>query len=164
MHEKWHRDENKTTYKKISFQLLYIRNNNMLLLQMSKANSCIQQFIKFNNILTQQYNKDNKVVAFTSMELVISQNCNKLRYDIIRLYFRRSPNSIVLQQHCKILQYFGITKSQSIVILITNFSSIAKYESIAISITKMFKYCKQYCKNYCKVSRNRLLLSYAIVY
>ena len=59
---------------------------------------------------------------------------------------RGGSNSIVLQYHCKVLQYFGIVtsqnnsisiaKSQSIAILIAKFSSIVK------SIAKIFKYCK----------------------
>ena len=35
-------------------------------------------------------------------------------------------NSIVLKYHCKVLQYFGITTSQSIAKSIATFSSIAK--------------------------------------
>ena len=49
-------------------------------------------------------------------------------------------NSIVLQQYCKVLQYFGIAKSQSNVI------SIANSQIIAINFAKFSKYCKNYCK------------------
>ena len=69
---------------------------------------------------------------------------------------RGGSNSLVLHNYCKVLQCFGIatsqsiaistTKSQSITILIAKFSSIVKYESIAKSIAKQFKYCKKYCK------------------
>ena len=65
-------------------------------------------------------------------------------------------NSIVLWYYYKVLQYFGITtsqsiaisitKSQSIAILIAKFSSVAK--NIAKSIGKKFKYCKKHCKNF----------------
>ena len=58
-------------------------------------------------------------------------------------------------RYCKVLQYFGIATSQSIVIsvakslsiaiLIAKFSNIAKYESIA----NFLKYCKKYCKILC---------------
>ena len=72
---------------------------------------------------------------------------------------RDGSNSIILQYYCKVLQYFGIAtsqsivisiaKSQSIAILIANFSSIAKsiakFPSIAKSIVKIFKYYKRYC-------------------
>ena len=54
---------------------------------------------------------------------------------------RGGSNSIVMQQYCKVLQYFGIAKYQSIAI------RIEKSQSIAILIGKNFKYCKKYCKN-----------------
>ena len=73
---------------------------------------------------------------------------------VILFLSRGGSNSIVLQYYCKVLQYFGIVTSQSIVIsiaksqiiaiLIVNFSSIAK------SIANIFKYWQKYCKH-CQV-------------